>query len=515
MGYFFISYDKRNYHYAYSLARFLRSQGFDLWLKTDLGYGLAWWNSIVEGLQDCSAVILLMSPSAETSEWVHKEVLLALALEKPVIPVLLDGLTWDLFKFLQHWDQRSASMPDDNLLRKLNELVPIQAGAGANRNTYRETYDAQLVSEELFWQNRSGVEAIIYWGQLCSTQMSIDEYRRRYFSEVEKNICFNYCLRIYQNLQDSAENIPPHQTLDYLESLWRLYPDYDPANLAERAYLKINRGNPQRATVLDILPQPFEWITIPAGKVKIRDQYFALSSNIYTSSETRFEYDIPEFQIAKYPITNAQYQVFVEAEDGFRDFQWWNFSQMAFQSRHDFERYFGKGGQPVRPMGNDLPVTNVSAYDAIAFCRWLGMRTEQSITLPTTYQWQRAGQGDDDRRFPWGDEVDLTRYNYSVVDLLTPFVLTAVTQFPNGASPYGVVDLLGNAKEWCLNPKRQSDKDGYQGRVFYRGMGRYSAKYPNQTSDLNSLEQSVIYHFNVGQGFRICIAPKTNMAFLE
>jgi hypothetical protein len=64
--------------------------------------------------------------------------------------------------------------------------------------------------------------------------------------------------------------------------------------------------------VSSILPAPFEWCEIPAGKVTI--EY----SNIAHKT-----FEVPQFWMAKYPITNAQYQVFMDADDGFRDPVWW------------------------------------------------------------------------------------------------------------------------------------------------------------------------------------------------
>jgi formylglycine-generating enzyme required for sulfatase activity len=184
----------------------------------------------------------------------------------------------------------------------------------------------------------------------------------------------------------------------------------------------------------DILPSPFEWCDIPPGTVLLED-----ASGYGGSSGGTFE--VGPFLIAKYPITNAQYQVFVEALDGYRDSRWWDYSKEA-------QGWRAERSQPKNTAfaGTDFPRTNISWYDSAAFCHWLSNRTAQSIMLPNEQQWQRAAQGDDNREYPWGNAFESTRCNYGgKVGQTSP-----VTQYPTGRSPYGVMDMTGNVWEWCL-----------------------------------------------------------------
>lgn len=94
-----------------------------------------------------------------------------------------------------------------------------------------------------------------------------------------------------------------------------------------------------------------------------------------------------------------------------------------------------------RFVGLSLPVTGVSATDADAYCAWRGAR------LPTEAEFERAVRGDDERRFPWGNEKPSKDRVVYASDHLEP-----VGAHPAGAGPYGHHDLAGNAWEWMQDP---------------------------------------------------------------
>ena len=107
--------------------------------------------------------------------------------------------------------------------------------------------------------------------------------------------------------------------------------------------------------------------------------------------------------------------------------------------RHGFLRDWPKG---VMPAGlGRRPVTWISLEEARAYCAWAGKR------LPRSWEWQYAAQGTDGRLFPWGDDwrSDAVPPRNTARTLMPP---ADVDAHPLGASPFGVMDLVGNVWQW-------------------------------------------------------------------
>jgi eukaryotic-like serine/threonine-protein kinase len=98
-----------------------------------------------------------------------------------------------------------------------------------------------------------------------------------------------------------------------------------------------------------------------------------------------------------------------------------------------------------------LPMVNVSWLESQAFCRFAGGR------LPTESEWEKAARGTDGREYPWGNQVQCERANWGNFDGegpcgdRNPGHPVAVGGYPQGASPYGVLDLGGNVWEWVAD----------------------------------------------------------------
>ena len=106
-----------------------------------------------------------------------------------------------------------------------------------------------------------------------------------------------------------------------------------------------------------------------------------------------------------------------------------------------------------------FPTRHHKWYDAIAFCRWLTARLydqeepverpdEGCIAPPTEAQWQCAALGEKRAGWPWGMTFDSQRAN---IGEMQRYTTVEVDKYPKGASPFGVMDMIGNEAEWCLN----------------------------------------------------------------
>ena len=215
-----------------------------------------------------------------------------------------------------------------------------------------------------------------------------------------------------------------------------------------------------------------DWVQIPEVDENGRREF------IYQTNERRIE---PTFWMARYPITYAQFQTFIDAPDGWSNPDWWKGLARNDQNNQ---------GEQAFPFPNH-PRERVSWYQAIAFCRWLTAQAEKwpellpveveekegwRVTLPTEWQWEKAARGHDGREYPWGTGY---RSGFANVDETQrkagPFYLetsSAVGIYPQGASPYGLLDLSGNVWEWCLNEYEipgNVQEIGSKGRVLRGG----------------------------------------------
>jgi len=137
---------------------------------------------------------------------------------------------------------------------------------------------------------------------------------------------------------------------------------------------------------------------------------------------------LPDYYLAKAPVTNAQYRAFVSTA-GYDPPEKW-------------------AGRTPPPDKEDHPVVNVSWHDAMAYCAWLSQITDKTYRLPSEAQWEKGARGNDGRLFPWGDVWDAKRCNSGEDDHADT---TPVGAYPQGASPYGLLGMSGNVWEWTIS----------------------------------------------------------------
>ena len=159
--------------------------------------------------------------------------------------------------------------------------------------------------------------------------------------------------------------------------------------------------------------------------------------------------DLPAYRIARVPVTNAEWQRFVD-DHGYDDPQWWSprgwehrrsagLERPLFWSPDGSRRRFGH----VEEIPADEPVQHVTYFEAEAYAAWAGAR------LPTEQEWEKACAWDPGlgrrRRWPWGDSEWTPALANLGGDALRP---APVGAYPTGASAYGVEQMIGDVWEW-------------------------------------------------------------------
>lgn len=169
---------------------------------------------------------------------------------------------------------------------------------------------------------------------------------------------------------------------------------------------------------------------------------------------------LDSYFISKYPVTVDEYRAFVIAGGYLSNEYWtkagWRWRETVGKSKPDFWE------NGVFTEYNRLPVVGVSWYEAWAYCRWLSAETGKVYRLPTEAEWEKAARGKGSRLYPWGDEFDQTRCNTRENNLGRAELVGRHS--PDGDSPYGCSDMVGNISEWTLSQFKPYPYDGSDGR---------------------------------------------------
>ena len=263
-----------------------------------------------------------------------------------------------------------------------------------------------------------------------------------------------------------AQVVPKPQQLSEAERL--LQELQNPQVLPPRRFEIGNRlnaiGDPRPGVGLDVNGLPdIDWVKIPAGEF------------IYQDGQRLW---LDDYHMSRYPVTNQQFQAF-EKVGGYNTGKWWRGLQKptgkwweGLQKPDSLPSHHSTEG--------NRPVESVDWYESIAFCRWLSAKTGQEIRLPTEQEWEKASRGTDGREYPWGNgyktgyaNINET-WDYDKVGEYNLQETSAVGLYPQGQSPYGLMDMSGNVLEWCLNkylePQINTADVSYDSRVVRGGM---------------------------------------------
>jgi formylglycine-generating enzyme required for sulfatase activity len=192
------------------------------------------------------------------------------------------------------------------------------------------------------------------------------------------------------------------------------------------------------------------------------DAYRVAMYHINTQRNTQST-TVTSFELARYPVTNAQYKFFMDDSGYNPNAPWWDEAGQTWLLRDDHaidglqqgrdhkehpEYWYSKQFGIACP---NHPVVGISWYEAMAFCRWLTQHQHYNpegywYTLPSEAEWEYAARRITRRTYPWGDDVpDAERANFGYIYKST----NPVGCFVAGKTPEeGIHDLAGNVQQW-------------------------------------------------------------------
>lgn len=504
----FVSYARVDKPYCIRIIETLHAH--DVWYDQRLYAGQDWWKEILRRLDWCDLFIYLLSPDSVASLYCRRELEIARRMNRDVIPALIDRGTV-LPAEMKDWQyvDLADNLTAENVAQLLNSILLVERQKVSSPAKTTEAQPKDVHNPAVFSNPVdliSGAARALEKGDfdnavLLLKQAQASGYQSR-FVKLDKLLRMAESAVAEQTQRREAQREYQHiVALFAFESTRQLaceafaeftkaFGSYDPRGL--RRYCEssqtaaVSSGNhskpkhiasgggktddissqaessgadepnDKRRTAADalmakeILPM-LQWCDIPYGNVTI--------SSIEGADEDFGEItvQVDNFVMSMFPVTNAQFDLFAKAADGYKNPRWWNFSEHAM-------RWFklGKGVGRPRFSGDERPRENVNWYESMAFANWLSSLLKMKITLPTVAQWQRAAKGDDDRYFPWGDDYHEEHCNTRESGLK---MTTPVNRYPKGVSPYGVYDMAGNIWEWTMNTAASDE-----GRDFRRAV---------------------------------------------
>ncbi len=221
-----------------------------------------------------------------------------------------------------------------------------------------------------------------------------------------------------------------------------------------------------------------EMILIPSGEFLMGS-----TDNEYDEKPQHKVY-LDSYYIYKYEVTVAQYRKFCIAKG------------MEMPTEPDWK------------WQDNHPIVNVSWYDAKQYAIWAG------VTIPTEAQWEKAARGIDGKIYPWRNTYDANNLQCSKIEKSDAKQTVPVGSYPIGASSYGVMDMSGNAIEWCsdwyddeyykTSPMMNPTGPASGSTKVIRG-GSWNYFSPNSFRTFGRYFYNPTYKFNDDNGFR-CVA---------
>lgn len=274
-------------------------------------------------------------------------------------------------------------------------------------------------------------------GELCPQQQGATErdWQKMWLAgeilvEIGKtNLQVGESNKLYTELRDRVR----HRLVDLLQG-----GHLSPVERARAGDTLAALGDPRFDEDLWCLPKEdlLGFVKIPAGSFLMGSDK-RKDPGAYDGEFELHQVLLPQYYIARYPVTVAQFRAFVKLSG------------------------YGWEGKDETQGSDTHPVVYVTWHDAIAYCDWLTEVLRDSpqtppelaqllanggvITLPSEAEWEKAARGEDGWIYPWKGKFDANNANVEETGIGKT---STVGCFPGGKSPYGILDMSGNVWEW-------------------------------------------------------------------
>lgn len=178
---------------------------------------------------------------------------------------------------------------------------------------------------------------------------------------------------------------------------------------------------------------------------------FIMGSSERNSESPIHKVRLDHYLIDKYPVTNKQYSKFLHETSRIDLTKIVNEKQTKVNNFRP--KNWGTSDYTNYSKKPNMPVVFVDWWDAWAYSCWAGK------SLPSEAEWEKAARGNDERTYPWGNQPPTNSFANFAGNIGRT---TAVESFPQAASPYGCLDMVGNVWEWCIDTY---DPNFYQTKI--------------------------------------------------
>jgi formylglycine-generating enzyme required for sulfatase activity len=206
--------------------------------------------------------------------------------------------------------------------------------------------------------------------------------------------------------------------------------DHHTSPLASRA-LSFQTSTPGIGSLRSSPKDSMKIVYVPAGE-------FMMGGEVYYDEKPVHTVNLNAFWIDQTEVSNNMFAAFI-TEEGNRE----EGGVTWLDSRdEDAHIHLQEDSWQADQGYEDYPVIEVTWYGANAYCFWAGRR------LPTEAEWEKTARGTTGNIYPWGNDAptaDLLNFNDNMGGP------TKVGSYPNGASPYGALDMSGNVWEWVAD----------------------------------------------------------------